>query len=172
VMAAMPAPAAAQWRGINPWRMSGMRGIIAQARPAGTATGGADRPARPAPPVSSVDLDPAPELLVLVADELDRLLVGQQPLIHPDRPRLRVRFRILEREIDLQVPVGRPAEPLGELRLAAVRAAVHVEPAVVRAVLRAAQVVRLDDERVALPVADRIAVPPRLRLALRRELAP
>ena len=53
----------------------------------------------------------------------------------------------------------------------AVRAAVDVQPAVARAVFGAAQVVGLDDERVALPAADGVAVPERLRLALRRQFA-
>src|SRR3954471_9217072 len=64
-----------------------------------------------------------------------------------------------------------PADAMRELRALAVRAAVHVQPAVARAVFGAAQVVRLDDERVAFPVADGVALPPRLRFTLRRELS-
>ena len=66
--------------------------------------------------------------------------------------------------------VGR-RNALDEFRLLAVRAAVDVQPSVETAVFRAAQVVGLDDERVAVPVSDRVAVPPRLRLTLRRKLA-
>jgi hypothetical protein len=44
----------------------------------------------------------------------------------------------------LQVAEGRTPEALGEFRLLAVRAAVDVEPAVVRSVFRAAQVIGFD----------------------------
>src|SRR5690606_13653458 len=120
------------------------------------------------PPNLLIQLDPTAELLVLVADELDELLIGQEPLIDAHRPRFRVRLRIDDREVDLQMAVRRTPEALDDPRFPRVRAAVHVEPAVVRAVLRAAQVVGLDDQIVPLPMTDRIAVPPRLRLALRR----
>src|SRR5690606_25896236 len=42
-----------------------------------------------------IQLNPAAELLVLVADELDQLLIRQEPLIDPHRPRLRVGLRIV-----------------------------------------------------------------------------
>src|SRR4029079_18270750 len=111
------------------------------------------------------DLDAPSELLVLVADELDQFGVGEDLLVDADRERFRVRLRIVDRHVDLEAAEGGAAEPLGELRLLAVRTAAHVEPSVVGARLRAPQVVRLDDEGVALPVADRVAVPLRLRLA-------
>jgi hypothetical protein len=65
----------------------------------------------------------------------------------------------------------RSVDPFRDLRLLAVGAAVDVEPAVVRAVLGAAQVVGFDHQRVAFPVSNRVAVPERLRLTLRRQLA-
>src|SRR6266852_6298237 len=94
--------------------------------------------------IESVDLNFSPELLVLVTFEFDQLLIDDQPLIDAYGPGLRVRFRILERDVDLQVIEGRPAEFLGELGLLTVRTAVDVEPAVVRSVFRAAQVIGFD----------------------------
>src|SRR5262245_12755861 len=75
-----------------------------------------------------VDLDAAAELLVLVADELDQLLVGQVALIDPHRPWLGVRLGVLDRHVDLQAAEVQAAEALGDLGLAAVRAAVDVQP--------------------------------------------
>jgi hypothetical protein len=43
-----------------------------------------------------VDLDSPPELLILVADELDQLLVRKNALIDAHRPRSRVGFRVLD----------------------------------------------------------------------------
>jgi hypothetical protein len=41
-----------------------------------------------------------------------------------------------------------------------------------RAVFGAPQVIRFDDQHIALPMAHRVAVPPGLRLALRRKFPP
>src|SRR4030095_369239 len=121
-------------------------------------------------PPQLIDLDATPELLVLVADELDQLLIGQIALIDPDGPRFRVRLRIVDSYVDLQVPERGAADALSEFRLPAVRAAIDVEPSVVGTVVFCApQIVGFDDKRVAIPTADRVAVPPGLRLALRRK---
>ena len=104
----------------------------------------------------SVDLDTLPKLLILVADELDQLVVRLDALIDANGPWLRVRLRVLEGEVDLQTAEVRAAEALGELRLLTVGASVDVEPSVVGTVLRAPQVVGLDDERViTLPCGSR-----------------
>ena len=51
-----------------------------------------------------------------------------------------------------------------------IRTAPRIEPSIARLpALHAAEVVRLDHERVALPSADRVTVPVRLRLTLRRQ---
>src|SRR5215471_3600848 len=121
--------------------------------------------------LGSVDLHPPAKLLVLVADELDELGVRHDLLVDADREWLRVRLRIVDRDVDFEPPERGPAEALCELGLLAVRTAADVEPAVARTVFGAAQVVRLDDERVALPMADGIAVPLRLRVALFRQRA-
>src|SRR5580765_4345394 len=116
-----------------------------------------------------VDLDLSSELLILVADELDQLRVGQDLLVDPDGKRLGVRLRIVDGDVDLEPSECRPPETLGEFRLLAVWATADVKPAIARTILRASEVVGFDDERVALPAADRVAVPLRLRFALLRQ---
>ena len=120
-------------------------------------------------------VDPS-EWIVSRAYGLDRRNYGEwaneqyDALIDAHRERLRVRLRILDGDVHLQVAVGRPLAAVRELRLLGVWAAVDFEPAVVRAVLSSSQIVRFDHEVIALPVSDRVAVPKRLRFALRREL--
>ena len=91
----------------------------------------------------SVDLHAAPELLVLSTDELDWLLVRENPMVDADREGFRVRLWILDREIYLEVTEGQAPDALGELRLVAVRTAVDIQPSVERAVFCSAQVVGL-----------------------------
>src|SRR5215472_7683282 len=114
----------------------------------------------------SVDFHAPPELLVLVADELDELVVRRDLLIDAQRQRFRVRLRIVERDVDFQLAVAGPANALGELRPVGIRAAADVEPPVIRARLGSPQVVRVDDKRVAFPASDRVAVPEWLYAAL------
>jgi hypothetical protein len=57
-----------------------------------------------------VDLHTAPELLILVADELDRLLVDDDALVDADGERLRVRLRIVDRDVDFQLAEDRAAD--------------------------------------------------------------
>ena len=79
----------------------------------------------------------------------------------------RVRFRIVDRDVDLQLAEVHAPEPLGQRQGVGKRIALPVEPSVARHIgQRAAKVVRRDHERVAIPSADRVAVPVRLRLAL------
>src|SRR5262245_17384956 len=52
------------------------------------------------------------ELLVLETDEFNQLGVDEQSLIDANRPRLRVRLRIVNRDVDLQRAEVGPAEPL------------------------------------------------------------
>src|SRR5262252_8555276 len=86
--------------------------------------------------VVALDFDATAELLVLVADELDHLLIRRDALIDAYGERLRVRLRIFDRDVHLQVAVRWTADAVRELRLLGVRAAVHIEPAVARAVFR------------------------------------
>src|SRR5262249_42287191 len=99
----------------------------------------------------SVDLHASAKLIVLVADELDDLVVGRDLLIDANREWLRVGLRVLEGQIDFEPAVRGPANALGEFRPVRIRAAPHVEPAIERTRLRAAQIVCLDHERVAFP---------------------
>src|SRR5438876_10382053 len=96
-----------------------------------------------------IDLYPPFELLVFVADELDQLLVDQNALIDAHGERFLVSLRVVDRHVDLQFPEHWAAEAFGDLHLLAVRAAAQVEPSVEWPVLGSAEVVRIDDERVA-----------------------
>src|SRR5262252_3454016 len=88
--------------------------------------------------------------IVLIADELNQLFVRAEPPVDANRPRARVRLRVVDRDVDLHPPVGGTPDALGDLRAVRERRAVDVEPAVVP------QADRLDDERVALVLADRV----------------
>src|SRR5215471_12503663 len=94
--------------------------------------------------------------LVLVANELDQLLIERELVAHANREGLRVRLRVVDRHVDLEVTVVRSPPPLGHLALRRHRAALNVEPHIV------AETDRLDDERIAFPVTDGVAIPPRL----------
>src|SRR5262245_53832069 len=118
-----------------------------------------------------VDLDTAPELIVLVANELDQLLIRQKALINAKRKRFGVSLGVFDRNVDLQPAESRTAKAFHKLRFTAVGTAVDVEPSIKRAFFRPSEIVRLDDERVAVPPANRVAVPPGLWLALRRKRA-
>src|SRR5215471_2044047 len=103
---------------------------------------------------ASVDLDPPPELLILVADKLDQLGIRHNLLIDPHREWLCVRLRVIDGDVQRQSAECWPREAFGKFRVAAVRAAAHVQPPIERTVFRSAQVVRFDDERVAVPMTD------------------
>src|SRR4030095_14824404 len=75
----------------------------------------------------SIDLYAPPELLVLVADELDNLIVRRDLLIDANRKWSRVGLRVGERYVDFQLAVCWPANALDELGLVRVWAATHVE---------------------------------------------
>src|SRR6185503_12905014 len=79
----------------------------------------------------SIDFDSAAELLILTTDEFNDLVVRRDLLIDSDCERLRIRLGIVERHIDFELAVGRPADALDEPRLIGIRAASHVEPAIV-----------------------------------------
>src|SRR5262245_65426071 len=111
---------------------------------------------------SLVDFDPSPELLVLVADELDHLGVHLDLLIHSDGERLGIGLWIIDRNVDLEPAKTRPSIALANRCLIRQRAAAHIEPAVI------SEVVRLGDERVTVPMTNRISIPPRRRIALLR----
>src|SRR6185436_2940211 len=119
----------------------------------------------------SVDLYAVPELVVLVADELDQFLVGENALVYTNSERFRIGLFIFNRDVDLEMTEGRPPNAFREFRLLAIRTAVDIQPTVERAVFRSAQVIGLDHKRVAFPVSDRVAIPPWLRIALFRKCA-
>src|SRR5262249_13962802 len=104
---------------------------------------------------SSVDFDAVPELLVLVADELNQFLVGKVALVYTNSERFSVGLWIVNRDVDLEMTERGAPNSFGEFHLLAVRTAVDIQPTVEWTVFRSAQVVGLDHECVAFPVPDR-----------------
>src|SRR5438105_4583500 len=125
----------------------------------------------PALSAGSIDLHAASELVVLVADELDELVVGRDLLIHANGKWFRVGLRVVDCDVDFQLAVCGTADTLDEPGLVRVRAAAHVEPSVVGARLRSPQIVGFDHERVAFPASRRVAVPEWLHTAPRGQRA-
>src|SRR5688572_3324557 len=107
-----------------------------------------------------VNLHSSPELLVLVADELDHVRVHLNLLIHPHSERLRVRLRVVDGDVDFETAETRSTVALGDHRLISQRTPSHIQPAIV------AEVVGLRQQYVAFPAPDGVAIPPRLRTAL------
>src|SRR5690349_23585321 len=70
-------------------------------------------------------------LLVLVADELDQLLIDGELLTHAHGERFRVSLRIVDGDVDLEVTEVGTTPALDELAFVGQRAAVDVEPTVV-----------------------------------------
>src|SRR5262245_48100639 len=97
-------------------------------------------------------------LFVLMADELDELLSGVQLLVYADGEVVCVRRWIFDSYIDVQGAVIKALEALRELAGAGERAALNVEPHVV------AKSHGFDYQRVAIPMANRIAIPPGLQV--------
>ena len=95
-------------------------------------------------------------LLVLVAHVLDQLGVWREPHLHIDRPRLRIRLRIVECHVQLHVADIEAPEPLRDMQCLGVRTAGQVEPCPI------VEPGAVHDERVALPVADRVPHPRRI----------
>ena len=88
----------------------------------------------------------------------------RRPHAHPGRDgeRLRIDLRIVDRQLDLERPEIRPPNLLRHLGRVAHRAAPGVGPQIV------AEAAGFDDERVAFPVSDRIAVPRRIHVLRER----
>src|SRR5262245_5225400 len=78
-----------------------------------------------------IEFDALAKLLVLVADEFDRFLVGHEPLIDTHGEWLGVRFRILHLDVDFELPERGPAKAFRESRLLTVWTAAHIEPSIV-----------------------------------------
>ena len=69
---------------------------------------------------ASIDFDHLSELLILVADEFDQFFLRPDSEINAHGPRLRVRLRVVDRQIDLQLTIAETTEALGEFRTPAV----------------------------------------------------
>src|SRR5207237_9570814 len=99
-------------------------------------------------------------LVVFLTDVFEQLIAGQprQPCLELRGPRLGVRARIIHGHFESEVAFidARPA--LDDVQLLRVRIAPVVEPRLV------VEADRVDDERVTLPSADRVAPPRRIAL--------
>src|SRR5687767_11407334 len=93
------------------------------------------------------------ELLVLETDLVDDLRVGDDLLAETDGPRPRVRLGVLHRHFDIEMTKVRTSDPLADLAGTRQRTAAEVEPQVV------AKTDGVDDERIAFPSADGVALP-------------
>src|SRR5436190_350527 len=89
---------------------------------------------------SLIDLDALAELLVFVADELDRFLV-EEALVDADGERFVIGLRVGEGNVDFQLAERRTTESLDEFGVFAVRAAADIEPSIGGTVFGAPQVV-------------------------------
>src|SRR5262249_22570742 len=94
--------------------------------------------------------------VVFLANALDELDVRLEAPTELDVPGFRVGLRIVDRDVDLHLADRLPCEPLDDAQRLGAGQPAHVEPR--PAVLTDC----LDDQRVALPFADRIAHPRRL----------
>ena len=103
--------------------------------------------------LSARALQPLVIFFALEAELVDQLRVRLEVLRQVDGERPRVGLGIVDRQLDLEGAEVRAAELFRHLPGVAHRAAPRVDPQVV------AEAPRLDDERVAVPVPDRVAVP-------------
>src|SRR5580765_5851740 len=92
-------------------------------------------------------------LLVFEADELQQLCVDHQQLVQRHRPGAGVRLRIVNGDLDVNRTEPWPPKLLGQLCRVRDHIASKIEPQSV------AQAIRLNDERVAVPMTGRVAVP-------------
>src|SRR6185503_3942391 len=105
---------------------------------------------------------PLVRLLILQTELVDQLGVELNGLIHPDRPRLREDFWVVDGDLDFERAVVRPPNALGHLRGIAHRGAAQVHPQVV------AKARRLNDQRVVLPTCGRVPHPAGCRILRQR----
>src|SRR5262249_37322449 len=92
--------------------------------------------------------------ILIKADELDHLLVQQNALLHGNGPWLRVRFGIIDGDLDLEVPEVWPSESLGYFRRIGQRIADNIQPTLVD------ETTRLNHKRISVPSSDRVSIPP------------
>src|SRR5438105_2244304 len=110
-------------------------------------------PVLPIPPSLTDHVPGVP--VVFAADELLQLDVRRQRGVDSSCPRLPKRSRIVEGDRDLEMAEIGAAQPLGDVKLVAVRLALEIEPPAV------AKANRINHQRVAVPGADLVAKPER-----------
>src|SRR5579863_7496383 len=109
-------------------------------------------------------------IFFVVADELDQFGVREQGKVQQSAPWFGVRFGVVDSDLHGHVPEVAALEALGGMEGVGVGMAIVIQPALV------VETARLDDERIALPAADRVAEPAGLsifgkRAAVRENLS-
>ena len=94
--------------------------------------------------------------LVLFANELDQLRIGNQFRVQFGFPRFGIGLRVVDGELDIHVPHVAPMNSLGQMHGVGRRDTASGQP------LLPVETAGLDHQRVALPVADRISHPRRI----------
>src|SRR6187200_1529957 len=102
------------------------------------------------------------ESLVLETDEFNQFLVRHDPLVHADSPWTRIELRVVHRDVDFHPSVVHAPESFRELCHVAQWRPNDIEPATV------SQPRGFDDERVTVPLANRVSIPPGLRIVVRQ----
>src|ERR1700733_12277025 len=97
---------------------------------------------------------------VFVADELDQLRIEQDALLHLDGPRLGVSLRIFHGDVHFEMPETNASEPLRHFSRVGQWAALDIQPYVV------AEAGGLYHQRIAIPMANRVTIPPRIRIVV------
>src|SRR5690606_24901026 len=104
--------------------------------------------------------------IVVVTEVLDDVLVGY-PLLRPRRgPRARVRPRVVDRDLVSERVDVRARDALDQMQRLGVRIAFTVQPEPL------VEADRVDHERVAFPVSDRVTEVARIQQLARRMLSP
>src|SRR5689334_22500431 len=92
-------------------------------------------------------------------DEFNEFCIEKDTLIYLHGPRLRVGLGIVHGDFNFKVPEGGTAEFLSDHRFVAERAALNVKPHILIDEARG-----LDDESVAFPFSNRVAIPSGLNI--------
>src|SRR5215471_6547353 len=94
-----------------------------------------------------------------LTDKFNEFCIEKNTLIYLNRPRLSVSFRIVHRDFNFEGPEGRASEFLGDDSLVAQWAALNVQPDIL-----INESGSLNDECVAFPFSNGVAIPPGLNI--------
>src|SRR5262245_59561275 len=109
--------------------------------------------------------------VVFVTDGFHEFRIGQQTEVLRERPWLGIRVPIVNRDLNIHVAEILPAEPLDDVQRFGCRLALLIQPEL------SIEALRVNNERVAVPGAGRIAEPRGRRICsdfptVKKDLAP